>query len=486
MNRKSHFRVTAAALLLAVSATVALPQAEPTAVAQRKAPAAEEGHSPHSDPDEKSLGVVLTSKLSRSAESHQIRSSYSEFIDPVNGLSANDLVRYGLKHNGELQAARHLIAEARGRLRQSGLKPNPMVESSYQRGVTSSDNNLNLMAELPLELGGRRQARVGVVQRELEMRDAEAADFERRLAAEVRMKYADVIASARNLKFTEDLLILTRDSHSLVRARVERGKSAPLEQNAVSVEMGQVDAIRINFQGRAEIAMLDLKRVIGMPPADPLLLRGDFDTNLQPISQSDAVNQALRSRPDLAAARAAEELATAQIEQARTEGKIDASVFASYMRQNMGFGVRGFNDADRLAPVQGIFHYVGVGVRLTLPVRNKNQGLIEAAQASLEAVRSRRQFGELAVRNEVAAAYARFERARQALDVYRDSVRDQALRNLDVIRQTYEFGQKSLLDYVGERRRYIDVETSYTEVLKEYFNSLVEIERTSASPIPSV
>ena len=94
--------------------------------------------------------------------------------------------------------------------------------------------------------------------------------------------------------------------------------------------------------------------------------------------------------------------------------------------------------------------------------------------------------GELAVRNEVAAAYARFERARQALAVYRDNVRDQALRNLDVIRQTYEFGQKSLLDYVGERRRYIEVETSYTEVLKEYFNSLVEIERTSALPIPSV
>jgi cobalt-zinc-cadmium efflux system outer membrane protein len=486
MNRRIQLRVLAALLLLAVEATIALPREEPAAATRRNSPPAEEGPSSHSDPDEKSLGVVLTSKPSRPAEAVQVRSSYSQLIDPVNGLSTSDLVRYGLAHNGELRAARHMIAEARGRLRQSGLKPNPMVESSYQRGVTSTDNNLNLMAELPLELGGRRQARIGVVQRELEMREAETADFERRLAAEVRMKYADVIAAARNLKFTEDLLILTRDSHSLIQARVERGKSAPLEQNVVSVEVGQVDAIRINFQGKAEIALLDLKRVIGMLPEERLSLRGDFDTNLQPISQSDAVDQALRSRPDLAAARAAEELAKAQIEQARTEGKIDASVFASYMRQNMGFGIQGFNEADRLAPVQGIFHYVGVGVRLTLPVRNKNQGLIEAAQASLEAARSRRQFGELAVRNEVAAAYTRFERARQALAVYRDSVREQAHLNLNVIRQTYEFGQKSLLEYVAERRRYIDVETSYTEVLKEYFNSLAEIERAAASPVPSV
>jgi cobalt-zinc-cadmium efflux system outer membrane protein len=232
--------------------------------------------------------------------------------------------------------------------------------------------------------------------------------------------------------------------------------------------------------------MLELKKVIGLLPGEPLLLRGEFEMTLHPASQADAIRQALAARPDLAAAQAAEELAAAQIEQARVEGKIDASLFASYMRQNMGFGVRGFNEAGQLAPVQGIFHYVGVGVRLTLPVRNKNQGLIEAAQSSLEAARTRRQFGEVVVRNEVAAAYARFERARQALAVYRDHVRDQAHRNLDVIRRTYEFGQKSLLDFISEQRRYIDVETNFTEILKEYFNSLVEIERAAASPIPSV
>jgi cobalt-zinc-cadmium efflux system outer membrane protein len=300
------------------------------------------------------------------------------------------------------------------------------------------------------------------------------------------MKYTDVIAAARNLKFTEDLLSLTRDSYRLIQARVERGKSAPLEQNVVSVEVGQVDAIRISFEGKAEIAMLELKKVIGMLPSEPLLLRGEFDVNIQVASQIEAVRQALAARPDLAAARAAEELALAQIEQARAEGKIEASIFASYMRQNMGFGVRGFNDTGQLAPVQGIFHYVGVGVRLTLPVRNKNQGLVEAAQASLEAARYRRQFGEVVVRNEVAAAYARFERARQAFAVYRDRVRDQAHQNLDVIRQTYEFGQKSLLDYVAEQRRYIEVETSFTDILKEYFNSVVEIDRAAASPVPSV
>ena len=149
----------------------------------------------------------------------------------------------------------------------------------------------------------------------------------------------------------------------------------------------------------------------------------------------------------------------------------------------MGFGVRGFNDAGALAPVQGVFHYATFGVRLTLPVRNQNQGNIEAAIALAEAARNRREFNEIVVRNEVAAAYARFERAQEALAVYRDNVRNQAQLNLDVVRQTYTLGQKTLIDYINEERRFIDIETGYTDALKEYFNSLVEIERAAASPV---
>jgi outer membrane protein, heavy metal efflux system len=474
-----------AALLLSSSAANVLPQSvkKQEEHGQGKSSSAEDSAS--TPGEQETIGIVVAGKPYKPVQPPQTPSSYSQFIDPVNGSTADDLVRYALAHNGELAAARQMIAEARGKLRQAGLRPNPMVESSGTHAVTSFDNMTMIGAELPLELGGRRNARVAVAQRELELRDAEVADFERKLAAEVRMKYADVITAARNLKFTEDLLTLTRDSHRLVQARVDRGKSAPLEQNVVFVELNRVDAIRINLEGKTEVAMLELKKTVGMLPNEILKLRGEFDTGQQPPAQSDAIRNALTSRPDLAAARAAEKLAQAQIEQARVEGKVDASIFANYQRQNMGFGVRGFNDAGALAPVQGVFHYATFGVRLTLPVRNQNQGNIEAAIAAAEAARNRREFSEIVVRNEVAAAYARFERAQAALAVYRDNVRNQAQLNLDVVQQTYTLGQKTLLDYLNEQRRFIDIETGYTESLKEYFNSLIEIERAAASPVPT-
>jgi cobalt-zinc-cadmium efflux system outer membrane protein len=457
MKRNTCLKIVVAVLLVICPITSVLPQDE--------------------------LGLVVAGKA-KAVETAQVASAYSQFIDPAGGLTADDLVRYALSHNGELAAVRQMIAEARGRLHQAGLRPNPAIDANYQHAITS-DNNVMISAELPLELGGRRKVRIAVAQRELEVREAEVADFERRLAAEVRMRYAEVIATARNLKFAEDLLKLTRDSYRIVQARVERGKSAPLEQSMVSVEVNRIDAMRISFEGKAEVAMLELKKTIGMPSDGSLKLRGELDGSRQPPSRSEALRNALASRPDIVAARAAEKLAEAQIERARIEGRLDASVFASYQRMNFGYSIRGFNDAGVLVPITGVFHYFGAGIRLVLPVRNKNQGDVEAARAQLEAARHRREFAELVVRNEVAAAYARFERARDALMIYRDGVRERALRNLDVIRQTYLLGQKSLLDYINEQRRFIDFEIGYTEALKEYFNSLVEIERTAGSFTPS-
>jgi len=465
MKREVLSRSIGALLLLTLSAELALPQSKG-----------------------QEIGFVLSAKPpkpSKPIESVEPRSLYSQYIDPVNGLTADELVRYALTHNGELAAARQMIAEARGKLRQAGFKSNPTLEASGTHAADTPDNNVMLGLELPLEMGGRRGARIAVASAELQVREAEVADFERKLAADARMKYADTIAAARNLKFAEDLLSLTRDSHRLVHARVELGKSAPLEQNLLLVELNRIDAMRISFESRAEVAVLDLKKEIGMPAAEPLRLRGEFDTPRPPTTASDAVRNALTNRPDLQMARWTEKLASAQIEQARIEGKVDASIFASYERMSTGFDVFGFNNAGARAPVMGIFHNLTFGVKLNLPIRNNNAGNVEAAIAASLAARSRREFAELVVRNEVASAYARFERAQQALAVYRDGVRGQAERNLDVIRQTYTLGQKSALDYIGEQRRFIEVETGYTEVLKEYFNSLVELERVAGTQVPS-
>lgn len=438
-----------------------------------------------------SLGWLLLLPLATQAQTPELTaevsapsgaapvSAYHRIINATTGMTAEDLVRYALEHNGELLAARQMIAEAQGRLRQAGLKANPMLETGGKQAVTTVDNNQMFSVELPLELGGRRQARVLVGQREVELRQAEVRDFERKLAAEVRMKYAEAIATARNLKLTDELLESTRSSHQLVQARVEHGKSAALEKSEVWVELNRADAARLNVESKAEVALLELKKVVGMVPEEPLQLRGEFAVSQPLPSAADLLKQALATRPDLAALRAAESLAEAQIEQARREGRVDASVFAGYERMSNGYDVMGFNEAGRMVPVNAVFHYATFGVRFTLPTRNKNQGMIEAAVAAAEAAKHKRAFAELVVRNEVAAITARLNKAQAALNVYRERVLAPAQQNLEVVRKTYTLGYKTALDYLTEQRRYIEVETDYTEALKEYLEALAELERVA-------
>jgi len=229
--------------------------------------------------------------------------------------------------------------------------------------------------------------------------------------------------------------------------------------------------------------MLDLKNLIGMPPEEPLRLRGDFDHLVDQLPNiTEATDRGLRERPDLLAARAIESWADARIEQARAEGRLDASLSAGYEHMTFGFPVRGVDDSGRLQPIQGGFNYLKFGVSLDLPVRNKNQGAVEAAVAESEAAERRREFAELLVRNEIASVYAQYERSVRALEIFRVGVNEQAKANLDVVRQTYELGSKTLIDYLVEQRHYIDLENDFIDAQLAAYNARVQVARATASP----
>jgi cobalt-zinc-cadmium efflux system outer membrane protein len=112
-----------------------------------------------------------------------------------------------------------------------------------------------------------------------------------------------------------------------------------------------------------------------------------------------------------------------------------------------------------------------------LPVRNRNQGNIAAAEAAVRAAERRVEFTILTVQQEVAAALTQYEAAQRSRALYERGVRDVAARNVEVVRQAYQLGRGSLLDVIAEQRRYIDVENGYTDALKHVYDAAVDIER---------
>src|SRR6266511_58316 len=122
-----------------------------------------------------------------------LRSAHAQAQGGAGAFTIDELVTRALADNPDLRAARVGMDAARGRLLQAGLRPNPMLDLSAQQNVTGPDNNVTVGVTLPLDLNRRKAGRIGVAERELEMKSAQVADRERSLRADVRMKAADVL-----------------------------------------------------------------------------------------------------------------------------------------------------------------------------------------------------------------------------------------------------------------------------------------------------
>lgn len=426
----------------------------------------------------------VSAQTSTETGTAQIKSESSRYLDQTNGMTADEAVAYALAHNGEIEAARKEIDAARAMVKQARLRANPKLDIEGTRQIPpGKDNSVMATAMLPLELGGRRSTRIVVTEKEVEVREREVANRERLLAGEIRMKFGEALSQAMKLSFTDELVEANQQSFNLIAAKVVEGATPPLEQNMALVELNRLKSMRESLAGKVEVSLFELRNLVGMPPEQPLRLKGDFDHLIDQLpSASEATERALRERPDVQAFRANENLATARIEQARAQGRWDASLTAGYERMNSSFPVFGVNEHGQLQPVQDVFNFLKFGVSLDLPVRNKNQGAIEAAIADSAAAKSRREFSELTVRREVASAYAQYDRAVRAEEIFRVGARDPARNNLDVVRQTYELGSKTLLDFIAEQRRFIELENDFIDAQLAVYNARVEIGRATASP----
>jgi len=400
----------------------------------------------------------------------------AQLAAPASELTIEELVARALADNPDLRATRAEVDAAGGRLRQAGLRPNPELDLGGQKAL-SPDNNLTVTLRLPLDLNDRRGGRVAVAEQDLELKRKQLADRERRLRTDVRMKAGEMLAARRNLQTTDELLDVNRSALRVVGNRVREGAAPTIDENLQLVEVNRLDANRQLLSSRVEIATLQLKLLAGMAADAPLTVRGELTTSPPTLERAEAVQRALASRPDLAAARADVAVARAMIRKEQAEGRWDASVNVGYMRQEFGFGLNGLTNSGQTRPIQDTFHYFGGGVTIMLPVLNRNQGNIAAAEAGARAAERRLEFTTLTTQQEVEAAFAQHEAARRSLEIYGRGVRDVARRNLDVVRQSYELGRGSLLDVIAEQRRFIDVETGYTDVLKQVYDAAVEVER---------
>jgi cobalt-zinc-cadmium efflux system outer membrane protein len=396
----------------------------------------------------------------------------SPYINLETGITLEEAIARALAQEPTLRATRTAVDVANGERLQADVHPNPTVLFMQQLEPGGTDSQSRVEVQWPLDLF-RKTGRVAVAEQEVQATQRSVSDRERLLAAEVRMKYGDVVAAVRDLSVSDDLVATTARQVELLRARVEQGGAPRLERNMVEVELRRLEAERMLEAGRVDRVVIELKRLLGMRPDAPLQLHDSLEElvmrELNVPMKPDATAPAIRA--DVQEAEARLRAADAQIDRAEREGRFDLSLFGSYMRTDAGFPQLGVNGQGELTRIRDVFHYVSAGVAVTVPLRNQNKGQVAMAQAERTAATARLTAAQLTAESEIGAATARDERARGAIAVYRGGARDLARQNLDVVSQTYELGRATVFDVLAEQRRYLDFERGYSHALREAYDA---------------
>lgn len=423
------------------------------------------------------IGTMAWTVAAHAQESNT-REATSRYIDERAGMSLDAAVARAVQQEPSLRAVRADVEVARALRQQAELRPNPLLSVEHRDEPGGTDALTTIGVEWPLDLF-RRPGRVQTADQSVAVAQFGAEDRERVLVADVRMQYGAAVAAVRELVVAEELVTAAERQLDLVRARVEVGSTPPLDRDLLDVEVRRLDAARLVAIGRVEVAIVGLKRLLGMPPTEPLLLRDSLDTLIASIAielpGAALITSGVRSDVREADARVA--LADARIDQAHREGRADVSVFGSYMRMDNGFPQRAIGPAGILERVRGRFNYVAAGATVSLPLLNRNQGQVAAAQAERLGAEARREAIDLAARAELAAAQARDAQAQRAVQIYAGGVRDLARRNLDVVRQTFDLGRATVFDVLAEQKRWLEIEQGYTAAAREAWEARVAVTR---------
>jgi cobalt-zinc-cadmium efflux system outer membrane protein len=408
----------------------------------------------------------------------------ARYIDTVHGTSLEEAIARGLESEPGLLAARADLDAARGALLQAELRPNPSLTAARQEQISGPDNSTMVEVDFPLELF-RRGSRAAAAERVLEKNAYSVADRERVLAFDIRTAYGNAASAARNLKVQDDLVAATRRGHELLRARVDEGAAPPLDRDRIAVELHRLESERLFQAAESEAALVELKRLLGVGPREPLLVTSTIEDLVSvetAVSVPGEASEAVKERADVREAEAGLRVAEARIEEALDQGQVDMSLFGSYTRADLSFPQSAFGPSGALEPIQDVFHYVTAGARLSLPLRNRNQGAVAAARAERAASERVLQARMLAAESEVVSAMARDERAREAVSIYASGARELAQQNLEVVRETYRLGRSTLSDVLIEQRRYLEIELGYTEALRAAFDARTALKRSLGEP----
>ena len=373
-------------------------------------------------------------------------------------LTMDQALETAFANNPDLAAAQWETGIAQGERQQAGLIPNPEV-SWEAEDTRRNSRTTTVMINQPIELGGKRGARIEVASR---AQDAAGIELERKR----NVLRADVIQAFYSSSTAQQRLLLSRQSLELAerglrvaQGRIKSGKSSPVEGTRAEVQLSEVRLELRRAERDEASAYQRLAQVMGAPlPA--FVSVGDPGRSMPTVPDSSLLLNRIGETAELRLAKLQidQREASLGLEKAQRIPDLTVSIGSQYDER----------ERERVNVV---------GLSMPIPLFNRNQGNVLAAARRTDQARDLRNASELRLRTEIQTTLDQWMTANTEVASFNQTILPAAQSAVDTATRGFEMGKFNFLDVLDAQRTLISARTQYIQAIAEATDAWVRIER---------
>lgn len=358
-------------------------------------------------------------------------------------------------------AARAAVEAAEARVRQAGFRSNPELSVEVENfggtgelaGLRRTESTVALNQRL--DLGGRRQARVGVARAELAAEQLRLAIARADLAEAVREQFARAVAAKERLQLAQENDARARELARIAGELVDAGREPPLR------------ALRARSAAAQAAAELEMARAEERASRATLASLFGVSTPVEEVTGPllDLAPRSIDPEQSL-------EVQLAEAERLSAEAAVQQELAARRLDPAVGLGVRHVRETGDIGLV--------AGVSMPLPLFDRNQGNIGAARASVRAAEARRADALARVTVRVRNAIANVDAAEARVQALESAAIPEAAEALRLAQIAYREGRASLLELLDVQSSYTTAQAALTEARLALALATAELGRAAA------
>lgn len=344
-------------------------------------------------------------------------------------LSLDEALRLAGAESPVASIAEAEVDIARGNERQAGYGPNPEVSLEVENIAGSGDfsglrsNETTLMLTQPIELGGKRGARMRAAQAQSSVAEFDALIARADLALAVRHRFTEAVAARENVALQKSIYERSAELYRIASELVEAGREPPLRAIRAQAAMAEAEADSRSAEAEYLNARTNLAELWGA------------STPPETIETFWLTPDTVPSTGDIAGTLT---LARAEAELNAAEAGIVRERREAIPDLNVGAGIRRFEETGDTA--------FTIGASMAIPLRNRNQGGIEAAEASARATEGRLLLLRLQLQRERTTLLTSIAADQARVESLSETILPRAEEALELAQIGYRYGRFTLID----------------------------------------